>query len=162
MENILDYLVPIIIFLVFILPKLLKKRVSTQKPEADQPQKANPTIFSKLNTMLEDYYEEEKAGAPQEPQEHPEEEAALSWLNRSDETEPEVTKPQPVVETKTAKIKVEEQQPEAKRAEIKEPPEMLQNPAGIPPRLGKPRKQELRNAIVWSEILAPPLALREK
>jgi hypothetical protein len=173
LENILEYLVPLVFILAFVLPKFKKKpqRQAEEPAEAKKPQKG---LFSRLNKMLEEQYEKNKEAVKKEEDN---EEDSQSWWDRSyeeDEKEQEEEQkrvPTTVVVEASDPPSVEKPEPEKKNEPVVE--EMIpmpvikgykipQKPATSQYALSKVSKMDLRKAIVWSEILAPPKALRDE
>jgi hypothetical protein len=169
-----NLLIPLVIIVVLFLNfrKLKKTKKNIQKGEKKtQPVKANG-IFSRINKVLEEYAE-----AAKKPVEEPEEE----WPPK------ENSDPESVDYQKESKEEGEEEWPPRKKELIEGKQELIKEipvVVSMPKKVERPKyrdnativastkKQEpsfnlkinpirLRNAIVWSEILAPPVSLRE-
>lgn len=193
MENILEYLVPLI-FIVSILSMRKKKKKKTKKEQGtEQPEQIKASsgggVFGKLNKMLEEYLEADLKDAPekkprgdsptdpfelQQPIREPE-----PWEDEDDVQEQAVAHPrviEPVViPEKIVNADVEPEaahRPEPVKAPAVKPVTIALEP--VPPgledvveasstvQLSDMTKSDLRKAIVWSEILAPPKALRNE
>jgi hypothetical protein len=169
-----NLLIPLIIVVVLFLNfrKLKKTKKNIQKGEKKtQPAKANG-IFARINKVLE-----ENAEAAKKPVEEP----AEDWPPK------ENPEPESVGYQKQLKEEGEEEWPPRKKELIEDKQELIKQipvVVNIPKKVGSTqyrdkativastKKQEpsfnlkinptrLRNAIVWSEILAPPVSLKE-
>ncbi|NQU65655.1 MAG: hypothetical protein HQ517_15415 [SAR324 cluster bacterium] len=165
MENLIDYLIPLIVILGFLSFKAKRKQAKAQTKTADEPKKEGTGLFGKLNGMLEEYLASDLKGAPRKRD--------SSWVDDAyemdteysytepDSDEDEVPVPEMMIrkvpETVTRKVPepkpVLRPKPETKKRQAKAPSEYL---------FKNVSKQDLRKAIIWSEILGPPIALREK
>lgn len=180
MENILQYLIPLIFIVSFFsMRKKKKKQAAENKKPVVQPEtKQSGGVFGKLNKMLEEYYEADLKGAPEKsgktpgvedpydlhpPQREPEpwedEEAVLQPVTvvtksaEEIEEEPEQSPPQVMAA-------IVEPEPVAAKPDISEPDQARKTVPAC--RFAKIDKAGLRKAIVWSEILGPPKALRDE
>jgi hypothetical protein len=179
MENIFEYLIPLVLILSFFNYRKKKKQRAAEK-NADQAVKKSDGLFAKLNKMMEEYQESDLKGAPVEKQK------SRTWADGPLEQGPVYKAPEPWEDedeaferAESAQIQsipvaafsnsriieqpvVKPQKPEVqleKQAVIKPVPPKPKVPA---PGFSKMQKTDLRQAIVWSEILAPPKALRDK
>jgi hypothetical protein len=170
-----NLLIPLIIIVVLFLNfrKLKKTKKNIQKGEKKtKPVKANG-IFSRINKVLEEYAE-----AAKKPVEEPEEE----WPPK------ENPDPESVDYQKELKEEGEEVWPPQKKELIEGKQELIKEipvVVSMPTKVERPKYRDnativtstekqkpsfnrkintarLRNAIVWSEILASPVSLREE
>ncbi len=160
MENILEILLPIIIFAAFLFPKLGKKKAQSEG-NLVQTKKPKFNIFGKLNKMLEEYYVSDEGEVKRKQKEAD----PYSWVDGSPEMteetsedaapEPEKQVPVGFIDKKPADSVKKEVKPGLdEQIALPRPEHATYTPS-------KMRKQDLRKAIVWSEILSPPKALRE-
>lgn len=203
MENILEYLIPLIFIIsIFSMRKKKKKRPpqedlppqqaqqvqqvqQAQQTQPEQPKAGGGGLMQRLNKLMTDYYEADLKGAPekktepsgapdpfdlQPPQREPE-----PWEDEDDYDEEErepltaSAKPQEIVR-ETAVEEAVPRRPMPARAKAaplepepvnKQPEELLELETDSY-NLAHMNKADLRKAIVWSEILGPPKALRNE
>jgi hypothetical protein len=146
-----EHLIWIVLFLFYVVSIIIKRGRAAQKTSGKTAPKKLPEWKEKLNKFLSQV--QQAAG-----QEKPLEDPGLILEELSfEEIEPAVEKPpapkrKPLVpKRKPALVKAESKSPEPAFAAKKTRPNDLA--FGI---------QDLRKAVIWSEILAPPLALRDK
>ncbi|MFH2131571.1 MAG: hypothetical protein ABIK68_14435 [bacterium] len=176
METIIKYLIPLLFILFFLSYRAKRKQVGLKNRPPGKPETVGFSLTGRLNKLLQDYYASDLKGAPagrrtrspwnqgNDPMalagDYPEREPEEDQEGGGDEvpeleTVPrELPQPIPVPLVKTASEK-RRQRPEKPAPDG---PKRV-HPGRIPTRLNQ---AELRKAVVWSEILAPPLALREK
>lgn len=170
MENILEILLPLIIIIAYIFPKVTgkKEEVSEEAP----PKKPKFAVFNKLNEMFKQYYEADMEGRRQ----NSDEEDSYAWPPEAQQSEqPTYSQPQEPVEsaketlnqheTPSASVAASLQASATERQiDLDQRQKSLQtgNIMGSSTFLKKPGKRELRQAIIWSEILSPPKALRDE
>ncbi len=179
MENIFEYLIPLIFILGFFNYRKKKKQRAAEK-DADKAVKKSDGLFGKLNKMMEEYQESDLKGAPVEK------DKSRTWAGDPMEQGPVYREPEPWEDEdeplekpgseQVRSIPVEAvsdsriiEQPEVKpqRPEVHREKSAGIKPVPLKPQISAPgfnkmRKADLRQAIVWSEILAPPKALRDK
>lgn len=180
MENIIEYLVPFVIILGYMLSKLKKKKEPARPKAPTKSKKSDFTIVGKLNKMLEEYYESDADPATRKSRT----EGSQSWVDESDgahsysteeedyyddedDEEPEGEEEKAVVEGQTDDKDI----PKRETEPAGEPPApaahqidstaspMLKKSSYTPANIGK---RDLRKAVVWSEILGKPVALRDE
>ncbi|MBU2648877.1 hypothetical protein KKI24_29495 [bacterium] len=176
METIIKYLIPLLFILFFLSYRAKRKQVGLKNRPPGKPETVGFSLTGRLNKLLRDYYASDLKGAPagrrtrspwnqvndpmalagDYPEREPEkvQEGSGDDVPEPETVTPALPKPIPVPMAKTASEK-RRQRPE------KSAPDGSNriHPQGIPTRLNQ---AELRKAVVWSEILAPPLALRDK
>jgi len=161
LENLIEYLVPLLVILSFLSFRSKRKQAKAKKEASGEPTKKGPGLLGKLNKLMEDYQEDDQKGTPQrksedaDPWEHDPWEVPPERL----ETGPEVVQveaptPPPKVALKVEEPLVKPQVP----VKVKQIPT---KPADVDYQLKNVTKEDLRKAIVWSEILGPPIALRK-
>ncbi|NNF98723.1 MAG: hypothetical protein HKM93_05040 [Desulfobacteraceae bacterium] len=142
-------LIPIFIFLIFILPSLIKKIRSTKKPPTSKPVKAKkPSALSEMFRQLKEQIEKAVEVQPGTPT--------------------------------TMEAPVSSHEPEALEEEIYLLEEDILKPVPVKPVTTRPGIRDtevvaekrspkwnggaftLKKAVVWREILGPPLALRDR
>ncbi len=161
MENLIDYLVPLLVILSFLSFKSKRKKAKAKEEASGEPKKKNPGLFGKLNKLMEEYYEGDQKAAPQSQSDETDPWEHDPWEQRPEPVEAK-QKVVPVEATKALpKIRLKAEEPR------NEPPAPVKVRT-VPPKsaeagyqLSNVRKQDLRKAIVWSEILGPPVALKK-
>jgi len=162
LENLIDYLIPLIVILTFL--SFRSKRKKAKEEDPDKPKKKSAGLFGKMNKLMEEYYESDLKGAPpQSKSAEPE-----PWEDDPWEVNPAYAESEPAED---------QEEPEPQPVPMKEPEaekrrDNVVKPVVVAPIVSKalpleylPKKiskQDLRKAIVWSEILGPPVALKEK
>ncbi len=170
MENIIEYLIPLIFILAYVVPKAMKKNKQQEEPDPAEVKETNPGLFDKLNKMVEEYHEREQDAAKRRE----EKEEEYDWYQDRDEYESDEDEDVSESEPEPAKPAAEVVNAE----EVTTYPRAVSTPVsppGITTLQPKPAdaesslyvsanvtKQELRKAIIWSEVLAPPKALRDE
>ena len=139
-----EHLIWIIIFLVFVVSVILKKVRAASKTSEKRVAKRLPEWKEKLNKFMSQIQQMAREGEPLED---------LGPIRKeisSERIEQAIEKP-PLPKIKPALVKADAEsiEPAVSGKEIL--PKDLE--FGI---------QDLRKAVIWSEILAPPLALRDK
>ncbi len=185
MENILEYLIPLIFIVAFLSMRKKKKQKQkemAEKAAPDQLTKKERTggMFGKLNKMLNEYYEADLKGAPDQRKEGTRVEEPFDSQPPQRELEPwedDDTVIQPVAATIDQETKREMVIKRAKTLELVTAPVEAPEPVVVEPtdlkmkesqpmassyRMADLEKADLRRAIVWSEILGPPKALRDE
>ena len=139
-----EHLIWIIIFLVFVVSGIIKKVRAASKTSEKGIAKRLPEWKEKLNKFMSQIQQMTREGEPLEDLGPIREEIS------SERIEQAIEKPAlPKIKPALVKADVESIEPAVSRKEIL--PKDLE--FGI---------QDLRKAVIWSEILAPPLALRDK
>jgi hypothetical protein len=166
----LDTLIPIIFVLLFVVAQIFKSMASQKKDTSTQKKGGKPGIKDLLTDIASQIKKEiEAANAPPQPQPQP----SSGW----EKVMP--PKPEKASEHKQAPTPEQAKVSHKKRA-VKAPPILHKKGAAdrklpekkVPVKPTAPEKrsfpetldyttQGLRRAVVWSEILAPPLALRD-
>ena len=167
-----ESLIWIIIFLVYVASVIIKKVSAASKTGEERPAKKRPEWKEKLSKFMSQVKQEIEATKQEDlkkesgwerflPREDDELELAMEDVTLEDlepirkETPPErvvqVLKKTPSPKIKPAPVKVvaESIEPAVSEKEIR--------PKGLAYGV-----QDLRRAVIWSEILAPPLALRDE
>lgn len=160
MDSIIEYLLPIIIILAYVLPKLKGKK---QKANPwDKTKKKKPGLISRLITKLE-----ESARKQQGPQQSIDTRPDPFSTQGSDlklDFNTEAPQPQPKPKVVKPAVSKTSEAPVAKKSQPL--PEQVVCPQKDRKRLCKdwlkPTKNDLRKAIVWKEILGPPVALKDE
>jgi len=185
MENILEYLVPLVFILAFFNYRKKKKQRAAEK-DAGKAVTKSDGLFGKLNKMMEENYEGDLKGAVARKKK------SGTWADDQMEPGPVYREPEPweeedevpmragseqmrsspVVAVSHPKLmeqepspvalplpKVEPQRPEVRK---EKPVAVKLKPKPATSSFNTTRKADLRQAIVWSEILAPPKALQDK
>ena len=154
-----EYLILIIIFLVYVVSMVLKRVRAGSKSEERGVGRSHPGLQGKLDKFLSRIKAEIEAANPKGSNEEtgweeylPQEEDDVSPVR--DEPPPE--RIEPVIEKKPV-LKVRP----AQAATVSERKKPVGGGKIILPGL-EFGIQDLRKAVVWSEILAPPLALRDE
>ncbi len=176
MENIIENLLPIVIVVAIIVSKLLSKK----KVTAESAPKNKESLARKLQKKLDEYsesqmenrspapeYEESRSDLWAEQDEEDETEEEREEEEKEEETEVAERETERIVAPETIKQAVEQEKPLPETepaADISHPrvqttPLEKTRPSYL---LSEKSHQDLRQAIVWSEILAPPLALRDE
>ncbi len=165
LENIISYLVPLIFILAFVLPKFKKKQQQKSNPsEPVETKKPQTGMISKLNKMLEEYIESDQEVIKKEKEDA---ESHDDWWNEDAEEQ----KPPKISEKSSVTTSIENSEYEKKTEPVIQ--KMIPKPGigdhKIPRNYTAPRyalsgvsKKDLRKAIVWSEILGLPKALRNE
>ena len=139
-----EHLIWIIIFLVFVVSVIIKKVRAASKTSEKGIAKRLPEWKEKLNKFMSQVQQMDRAGEPLED---------LGPIRKeisSERIEQAIEKP-PLPKIKPALVKADAESIEPAVSEKEILPKDLE--FGI---------QDLRKAVIWSEILAPPLALRDK
>ncbi|MCG8335041.1 MAG: hypothetical protein MJE63_11020 [Proteobacteria bacterium] len=170
MDNIIEYLIPLIFILAYVFPKARKKKKQQQEQVSSvEVKEKKPGLFSKLNKMVEEYYESDQDVSKKREQKEEEYEwyqDRYDYESDEDEDESEPEEPAKPV-TEVAKAEEETANQKTKPAPASRPKVDNYQPtsshANTPLYVSaNVTKQDLRKAIVWSEILAPPKALRDE
>lgn len=142
-----------------------------ERETASQPKKEGLNLLGKVNKMLAGYLESDLQGAPKkrdgswvdDPFEmdsgYPHTE---SETDRDEGAEPEAvhresTESEPLPKANPA-LKTQEVETALPNTDITTPPKMVSSEY----HFKNVRKRDLRKAVVWSEILGPPVALKDK
>ena len=139
-----EHLIWIIIFLVFVVSVIIKKVRAASKTSEKGIAKRLPEWKEKLNKFMSQVQQMAAEGEPLED---------LGPIRKeisSERIEQAIEKP-PLPKIKPALVKADAESIEPAVSEKEILPKDLE--FGI---------QDLRKAVIWSEILAPPLALRDK
>ena len=139
-----EHLIWIIIFLVFVVSVILKKVRAASKTSEKGIAKRLPEWKEKLNKFMSQIQQMAREGEPLED---------LGPIRKeisSERIEQAIEKP-PLPKIKPALVKADAESAEPAVSGKEILPKDLE--FGI---------QDLRKAVIWSEILAPPLALRDK
>jgi hypothetical protein len=161
LENLIDYLVPALVILSFLSFKSKRKKAKAKEEASGEPQKKSAGLVGKLNKLMEEYYEDDQQGTPQtksaeaDPWEHDPWEVPPERL----ETGPEVVQVQ--VPAPPPKVVLKAEEPQVKPQVPVEVKPIQPKPADVDYQLKNVKKEDLRKAIVWSEILGPPVALKK-
>ena len=139
-----EHLIWIIIFLVFVVSVIIKKVRAASKTSEKGIAKRLPEWKEKLNKFMSQIQQMAREGEPLEDLGPIREEIS------SERIEQAIEKP-PLPKIKPALVKADAESIEPAVSEKEILPKDLE--FGI---------QDLRKAVIWSEILAPPLALRDK
>lgn len=167
MENILEFFIPLIIVIAYVFPKLFGKKAGTATGQKNKKSKSG--VFDKLNEMFKEYYENEVKEA-----QHQNGEDEDPWPPVVQEDE----QPEPSKYQEDPAVMSSKPEPSSSTLETSENPQTSANEQiDVDQRqkimfdskisdssdfLKKPDKMDLRRAIVWSEILSPPKALRDE
>jgi hypothetical protein len=165
LDNIISILVPLVLILAILLPRLLRSKSTTQSGSRATKPKPPAGLLDVINRKLEELAAAERAQSSPGP----DDEDDNPW-SKDDEPETEAgsdkTIAPPVAsaanpEPTTTAMPVDQNRAEPvtlrKDAQVKIPATLLPEPSADT----QISREELRRAIVWSEILAPPLALRK-
>lgn len=147
-----EHLIWIVIFLIYVVSAVIKKKRATSKPGGQAVAKKLPEWREKLNKFLAQM--QQQAAGKEDLLSDP---GPLRDEISFEEFEQVIEKP-PVPKTKPSMIKTK---PAVKRAQA-EAPGLPVSEKKIRPDYMAFGRQDLRKAVIWSEILAPPLALRDK
>lgn len=148
----------------FILPSILKQ-IQARKKKVAKPKKARktPSIFGRISEQIQQFVQELENQAKQQKKETHEQETI--WDTLAEEEEPSFVfesvdedagfnEPEPEKIERPVKKKIYSRKPEQESC-LKAPLQPVQQPYCF-------KSNPLQNAIIWSEILSKPLALREK
>jgi hypothetical protein len=146
-----EHLIWIVIFIFYVVSIIIKKGRAASKTGGKATPKKLPEWKEKLNQFLSQVQQTTQQGKPPDDPELTLEELSF------EEIEPAAEKP-PAPKRKPSPPK---RKPALVKADIKSP-----QPA-VPAKKIRPIDlafgiQDLRKAVIWSEILAPPLALRDQ
>lgn len=140
-----DFIIPLIIIVVSLLnfKKFKKNAKKGQGKKTEAAPKKSGGIFDRINKVLEEYAETVKVEK---------EDSDDDWLPMKEEAQ--------VVQQVEVKKETQKQTVEKKR----KPVIVQKNQSKVKKPYHQQRltPQTLRQAIVWSEILAPPVSLREE
>ena len=163
MENLIDYLIPLIVILSFLSFKSKRKKAKAKEEASSEPKKKSPGLFGKLNKLMEEYYEADQKEVPPRQSEDDDPWEHDPWERRPEpaETKPEVVQVEAPVPLPKIPLKVEEPRDETPTPVTVKVRQVSPKPADMGYQLRNVRKQDLRKAIVWSEILGPPVALKK-
>jgi len=139
-----EHLIWIIIFLVFVVSVIIKKVRAASKTSEKGIAKRLPEWKEKLNKFMSQIQQMTREGDPLEDLGPIREEISSERIEQAIEKPP-----LPKIKPALVKADAESAEPAVSGKEIL--PKDLE--FGI---------QDLRKAVIWSEILAPPLALRDK
>jgi len=139
-----EHLLWVIIFLVYVVSAIIKKRRAVLKTSEKGVAKKLPAWKEKLDTFMSQVQQMAREGDMVEDPEPDPEEIYSETIEQAIE-KPLLPKIKPVL----VKADAESIEPAVSGKEIR--PKILE--FGI---------QDLRKAVIWSEILAPPLALRDE
>ncbi len=166
----LDNLIPIIFVLIFVVSQIFKSMVSQKKDPSKKKTGGKPGLKGMLAEISSQIKKEiEAANAPAQPQPQP----SSGWEKVMPPKPEKASEHIPVPTPKQAKVS-------NKKKEVKAPPILHKKGAAerkfpekkvpVKPIATEKRSfpetldyttEGLRRAVVWSEILAPPLALRD-
>jgi FtsZ-interacting cell division protein ZipA len=174
LENIISILVPLVVILAILLPRLWRSKSAARAGAGAAEPKKPGGLLDAINRKLEELAAAERAKPAREADDDDDnpwsrdDEDDNPWSS-GDEPEAEAgpkkttappvasaAKPEPAAIAPPVDRNRSEPVTPRKAARV-EVPAILPNPA-TGSRIGR---EELRRAIVWSEILAPPLALRK-
>jgi len=162
LENLIDYLIPLLVILFFLSFKAKRKKAKGERAKGETPDKTKKEglgLFGKINKMLEEYAESDQKGAPPGKSD-----VSEDWEHDPWEVNPKYAEAAP--ET----VQGEEKNPEM--AVMGKQSDQISEPVAVRPVLPKPdaseylpkkvSKLDLRKAVIWSEILGPPIALKDE
>ncbi len=169
----LDNLIPIIFVLIFVASQIFKSMASQKKGPSAKKKGGKPGLKDLLTDIASQIKKEiEAANAPPQPQPHQQPQPS-GWEKVMPPKPEKVSEPKPGPTPKLAKVshkkravkaplilpeeKVKERILPEKKVPVKQPPSEKRS---FPATLDY-TTEGLRRAVVWSEILAPPLALRD-
>ncbi|MBW2654048.1 MAG: hypothetical protein JRC91_03680 [Deltaproteobacteria bacterium] len=148
----------------FVLPSILKQ-IQARKKKTAKPKKTKkmPSIFGRIGERIQQFVQELENQAKQQKKEVREQEIIWETLAEDEDSSPvfesvedaaDFSEPEPERIKRPVKKKIHSRRPE------QEP--CFNKP--LYPLRGKYcfKSNPLQNAIIWSEILSKPLALREK
>lgn len=170
METLIEYLIPLIVLAIILFSRI--RSASKKKPaRSDAKREKKPGYFERLNQRLKEAYEKEKR-AQQVEDDYQE---ADPWARDEDEEDyPETggdsayheseADPEPGKGIRMKSDRAEETEDAIRQDRSAQPytPGTVPEPSDsgyVPARMSR---AELRKAVVWSEILSPPKALREE
>jgi hypothetical protein len=145
-----ENLIWIIIFLVYVVWLIIKKVRAASKTSEKRVAKRRPEWKEKLNKFMSQIQQMPREGEPLEDLGPLEDMGPIRKEISSERIEQAIEKP-PLPKIKPALVKAD--------AESAEP---AVSGKEIRPKDFELGIQDLRKAVIWSEILAPPLALRDK
>jgi hypothetical protein len=144
-----EYLIWIIFFLVYMVFIFLKKTRAASKSEERGGGRSRPGLQGKLAKFLSRIKAEIEAANPEGSNEETGREEILPSEDQEPESIRQRISPAPTIKPAPAKAVVESMKPTVSKKENL-------------PKDSVYGTQDLRKAVIWSEILAPPLALRDK
>lgn len=169
MDNIIEYLIPLIFIMAYLFPKARKKKKQQQEQATPvEVKKKKPGVFSKLNKMVEEYYESDQdvsARRDKKEEEYDWYQDRPDYESDEDEDESESEPANPAIEVTKSGEETTDQDTKPVTAShpattsYRPAPSDVNNSFHVSANV---TKQDLRKAIVWSEILAPPKALRDE
>jgi len=150
----------------FVLPSILKQ-IKARKKKAAQPQKVKkkPSIFGRLGEQIRQFIRELEKQAQKQRQSGKDQSTVWEELSEDEELPPgyervdedtDFSEPGPEVFKPPVTIRSQRRKP-VQESSIAEP--ALQ--ASVPGTY-RFKSNPLQNAIIWSEILSKPIALRDK
>jgi hypothetical protein len=167
-----DSIVSILLIIAFfILPSILKQvkaakvRAGKNSPASSVPSR-NPSIFEKISGQIRQFIQEIEQQAQQQrqaqaPEAQEDQDQANVWdlLGQDEELFEEASQVEtfvPDINLEPEKNKIEKQVPKTKAQPIK-----TSSMSTVPGKNFVFKSNQLQNAIVWSEILSKPIALRK-
>ncbi len=151
-----DSIITFLFILAFFVLPLILKQVKARKKKAPQPKKVKKktSIFGKLGEQIRQFVRELEEQAQKQRQAGKDQHTV--WEELSEDEDADFSEPEPEVF----------EPPVTKRSQRRKP---VQEPSIAEPVLPTQgsgtyqlKSNPLQNAIIWSEILSKPLALRDK
>lgn len=163
-----DLITLIIFFIVFVLPSILKGRGKKKKPPI-RVKKKKASLFGKLGDVLQEFKQELEKQAMEAKRKAEAEKKGTVWDEMAEEEielVPDEKRPSPVPVKKRAPepyIPEPFTGPEkAAGATVSAPAQVTPAPrkTGLPELNGSLGRHPLQQAVIWSEILGKPAALK--
>lgn len=164
-DNLITY---ILLFLFFVLPSVLKGLGKKKKPV--QVKKKKGSLFGKLGEAVQQFLRELEKQAQEAQQKARAKEQGSVWEDLADEDEIELILPEDKPPAVSVKKPVPESfdpdhpfvSPKKKPVPVADPVMAESHPGsyGLPEIRGEVTVHSLQQAVVWSEILGKPVALR--
>ncbi len=168
-----DSLVTIVFIIVFFILPSIFKQIRAKKRKAETPKKAErkPSFFSRISSQIQDFVQELEQQVQEQRQAQKEADTVWDTFEEKETLPPRVDsvdndadfyEPEPVVYKKSTPLPVVEKPVE--KVTPKGQKLFPEDKKAVTPALSQYsfRSNPLQNAIIWSEILGKPIALRDE